>query len=139
MSLSNIYRPHSLSVLYLRASAFLTNCNQSRDPLIMMRTLLNLLVLALFLTVETSLIGHNRLSTKDCPPNMFWKDGCDDSDNICKISCTSGDLCEHDCGNIGSVTFDEMDINRCEKLCQDSRDSEEGSQLCRFWRWVRLL
>ena len=121
MSLSKIDRPHSLLVLSLRASAFLTNCNQSRDPLIMMRTLLNLLVLALFLTVETSLSGHNRLSTEDCPPNMFWKDGCDDSDNICKISCSSGDLCEHSCGNIGSVTFDEMDINRCEKIQETAK------------------
>ena len=70
---------------------------------------------------------------------MFWEDGCDDSDNICKISCSSGDLCEHDCGNIGSVNFDEMNINRCEKLCEDSRHNEditEDAQICRFWRWV---
>ena len=91
----------------------------------MMRTLFTLLVLAVFLTFEANLSGHNRLPTKDCPPNMFWEDGCDDFDNICKISCSSGDHCEHNCRNIGSVTFDEMNISRCEKLCQDSRDSEE--------------
>ena len=51
------------------------------------------------------------MSTKDCPPNMFWEIGFDDFDHICKISCSSGDLCEYDCGNVGSVTFDELDIS----------------------------
>ena len=75
----------------------------------------------------------------ECPPNTILEAGCDDSDNICKISCSSGDLCEHNCRNIGSVNFDEMNINRCEKLCEDSRDNEEiteDAQICRFWRWV---
>ena len=68
---------------------------------------------------------------------MFWEDGCDDFNYMCKISCSSGDLCEHDCGNIGSVTFDELNINRCENLCQDSNDNENiTEELCRFWRWV---
>ena len=124
--------------LVLSGSKCISHRNQSRDLSIMMRTLFTLLVLALFLTVEANLGGHNRLSTKDCPPNTFWEDGCDDFDHICKISCSSGDLCEHNCGNFGSVSFDEMNINRCDKLCQDSRDSEEDAHKCRFWRWVRF-
>ena len=76
----------------------------------------------------------------DCPPNDIWRNGCDDFENICKISCAEGESCEYlggSCGNHEDVEI--LDSLQCQKICEASRDNEEVSEVsrhCRFWRWV---
>jgi len=96
-----------------------------------------------FILALAVLLSLTIVKAAECPTNPHPKD-CDDSINICRISCDAAQ-CKKEgdaCATIKpdsevDLTFDSLTASECERLCIRSRNNTEVAETagyCRFWR-----